>query len=241
MNLHGKKFLLVEDDHHIYLLIKAMLKPYDIELKLAKDGELGLQEALSGDYNLILLDIMLPKKDGLLLCKELKEAKIETPLIMLTAKVEESDKILGLELGADDYVTKPFSPKELMARIKAVLRRFEKVKKLMKKKGQTLNFTNIDLKIDLRSYEVYVRSKRVNIAPKELELLAFLAKNPNQAFSREELLDNLWQTGSQHTRTIDEHVKRIRRKLKDAEIKLMPIKTVWGVGYKFKVEENRDV
>lgn len=178
MNLHGKKFLLVEDDHHIYLLIKAMLKPYDIELKLAKDGELGLQEALSGDYNLILLDIMLPKKDGLLLCKELKEAKIETPLIMLTAKVEESDKILGLELGADDYVTKPFSPKELMARIKAVLRRFEKVKKLMKKKGQTLNFTNIDLKIDLRSYEVYVRSKRVNIAPKELELLAFLAKKP---------------------------------------------------------------
>lgn len=241
MNLHGKRFLLIEDDHHIYLLIKAMLKPYEIDLKLAEDGELGLQEALSGEYDLILLDIMLPKKDGLLLCKELKEAKVETPLIMLTAKVEESDKVLGLELGADDYVTKPFSPKELMARIKALLRRFEKVNRLAKGQEKILNFDSIDLKINLNSYELYVGEKTVNIAPKELELLAFLAKSPNQAFSREDLLDNLWQADSHHTRTIDEHIKRLRKKLKNAGIKLMPIKTVWGVGYKFKVEENKDV
>ncbi|AGB40398.1 response regulator with CheY-like receiver domain and winged-helix DNA-binding domain [Halobacteroides halobius DSM 5150] len=237
MNLHGKEILLIEDDQHIFSLIEAMLKPYDVNLTFEKDGMKGLEMALFNNYHLILLDIMLPKKDGWEVCRQLKNSGIDTPIIMLTAKVEEADKVLGLEMGADDYVTKPFSPRELIARIKAVLRRFEKTKKV--KTETRLQFPKINLEINLKSYDVYVKGSKVMVAPKEFELLSFLASHPNEAFSREDLLDQIWDNNSKQTRTVDEHIKRLRKKLTAAGLKDIPLETVWGIGYKFEIEDEK--
>lgn len=213
-----------------------MLKPYEIELVFKKDGESGLEAALAEECDLILLDIMLPKKDGWEICRELKEKSVEIPIIMLTAKVEETDKVLGLEMGADDYVTKPFSPRELMARIKAVLRRFEKTREITAKEG-LLKFPKIGLKVNLKSRNIYVRDTKVTVAPKEFELFSFLAKHPKEAFSREDLLGRIWGADTdKKSRTIDEHIKRLRKKLKKVGIREVPLKTVWGVGYKFEIE-----
>ncbi len=237
MDLNNKNILLIEDDKHIFELIKAMLKIYDINLIHKIDGISGLKEALANDFDLILLDIMLPLKDGWEVCRELMRKDVNTPIIMLTAKAEEADKVLGLELGADDYVTKPFSPRELTARIKAVLRRFDKTSPSHRGKEE-LKIPELDLKIDLKGYNIYIKNNKVNLAPKEFELLTFIARNSNQAFSRKELLQKLWSHDNHRdTRTIDEHIKRLRKKLKKADIKYQPIKTVWGVGYKFEIME----
>ena len=239
MDLHGKKILLIEDDDHIYSLVEAMLKSYDIDLIFKQDGQSGLETALEEDLDLILLDIMLPQKDGWEICRELKSKGIETPIIMLTAKVEETDKVLGLEMGADDYVTKPFSPRELTARIKAVIRRFEKTKDSSNEKKQELKFPNLDLQIAPKSRAVYVQGIEVAVAPKEFELLAFLARHPNQAFSREDLLTEIWGPSTdKRSRTIDEHVKRLRKKLSDGGLERVPLETVWGVGYKFVIKDE---
>ena len=239
MDLHGKKILLIEDDDHIYSLVEAMLKNYDIDLIFKEDGQSGLETALREDLDLILLDIMLPQKDGWEICRELKEKGIETPIIMLTAKVEETDKVLGLEMGADDYVTKPFSPRELTARIKAVIRRFEKTKDESNDENRALEFPSLDLKIAPKSRTVYVQESEVAVAPKEFELLLFLAKHPNEAFSREDLLTEIWGPATdKRSRTIDEHIKRLRKKLSDGGLAKEPLETVWGVGYKFVIKDE---
>ena len=239
MDLHGKKILLIEDDDHIYSLVEAMLKTYDIDLIFKQDGQSGLETALEEDLDLILLDIMLPQKDGWEICRELKSKGIETPIIMLTATVEETDKVLGLEMGADDYVTKPFSPRELTARIKAVIRRFEKTQDSSGERQEEFQFADLDLRIVPKSRAVYVQGSEVAVAPKEFELLVFLAQHPNQAFSRAELLTEIWGPDTdKRSRTIDEHVKRLRKKLSAGGLEEVPLETVWGVGYKFRAEDE---
>ena len=234
MNLNDKKILLIEDDKHIYELLKAMLKSYNTNLVFKEDGESGLKEASTENFDLILLDIMLPKKDGWEICQKLKQENIPTPIIMLTAKAEETDKVLGLEMGADDYVTKPFSPRELTARMKAVMRRFEKSNQ--NNISNKLDFPNINLTIDIKGHKVYTKDNTITLAPKEFELFLFLARNKNEVFSRKELLNEIWgYENKQDTRTVDEHVKRIRKKLNDSDLKDIPLKTVWGVGYKFEI------
>ncbi|MFW5976512.1 MAG: response regulator transcription factor [Bacillota bacterium] len=243
MNLHDKNILLIEDDKHIYSLIKAMLKPYDTNLTLKMDGESGLKSALTQKFDLVLLDIMLPKIDGWEVCRQIKESTNNIPIIMLTAKVEETDKVLGLEMGADDYVTKPFSPRELTARIKAVMRRYENTTsdKNTELKEKQLSFPEINLNIDINNYSVYVEENPVTLTPKEFELLALLAQNQDQVFKREQLLDKIWGFDNySETRTIDEHIKRLRKKLSDAGLENIPIKTVWGVGYKFSLEDDNN-
>lgn len=238
MDLNGKKILLIEDDNHIFELIKAMFKTYDIDFVFKKTGKSGLEEALNNEFDLILLDIMLPEKDGWEVCRQLKSSGKDTPIIMLTAKVEETDKVLGLEMGADDYVTKPFSPRELTARIKAVLRRSEKIVGDEKDKEEELNFSDIGLKIELKSYNVFIDSKKISLPPKEFELLAYLARYPSQVFTRKQLLQQIWGYNTENeTRTIDEHVKRLRKNLGEAGLDNIPIQTIWGVGYKFEAEE----
>ncbi|AZO93759.1 response regulator transcription factor [Halocella sp. SP3-1] len=237
MDLHGKNILVIEDDQHIFSLIKMMLKPYNVNLVFKADGESGLKEALSQDYDLILLDIMLPRKDGWEICREIKNSGKETAIIMLTAKAEETDKVLGLEIGADDYVTKPFSPRLLIARIKAVLRRFENTRN---NSNEKLDYSEIALKINPSNYSVEVQGEIVNLTPKEFELLSFLAQNEEQVFKREQLLDYIWGFENySETRTIDEHVKRIRQKLAGAGLETIPLQTVWGVGYKFSTREQK--
>ncbi|MFW5999573.1 MAG: response regulator transcription factor [Halanaerobiaceae bacterium] len=246
MDLYDKNILLIEDDKHIYALIEAMLKPYEANLDLECNGKSGLKKATDRDYDLILLDIMLPEKDGWQVCRELKNAGVETPIIMVTAKVEETDKVLGLEMGADDYITKPFSPRELIARIKAVLRRVEKSEAGEEEHNETeniLEFPALKLTIELENYRVKYGSKYLSLTPKEFELLAFLAQNREQVFKREQLLDHIWGFDNYaKTRTIDEHIKRIRKKLTKVGLDKEVIQTVWGVGYKFTMAgaDNND-
>lgn len=236
MSLNNKRILVIEDDHHIYALIQATLKTYQVTLELAVDGEKGLKKALSGEYQLIILDIMLPHKSGWEICRELKSQQVETPVIMLTAKAEEVDKVLGLEMGADDYVTKPFSPRELVARMKAVLRRLEKSHRM---EEDRLSFQRLGMVIDEKRYQIQIKGQVLELPPKEFELLFFLASHPGQVFKREQLLEQIWDYGtSVRTRTVDEHIKRLRQNLEEAGLgnPEKVIKTLWGVGYKFEVD-----
>lgn len=228
------KILIVDDDNNIAELISLYLTKECYDTMIVNDGE----EALSafGTYapNLILLDLMLPGIDGYQVCREIR-TKSNIPIIMLSAKGEIFDKVLGLELGADDYIMKPFDSKELVARVKAVLRRFQPSK-------PEATVVNPDIKcveypglvVNLSNYSVTYNGQTVDMPPKELELLYFLAASPNQVFTREQLLDHIW--GYEYigdTRTVDVHVKRLREKIKDhANWKLA---TVWGIGYKFEV------
>ena len=201
---------------------------------MVHDGESALHEFESYAPNLILLDLMLPGIDGYQVCREIR-AKANVPIIMLSAKGEIFDKVLGLELGADDYMMKPFDSKELVARVKAVLRRYQPVK--AEPASSDLKCVRYpDLVINLSNYSVEYFGKTVDMPPKELELLYFLATSPNQVFTREQLLDHIW--GYEYvgdTRTVDVHVKRLREKINDHES--WSISTVWGIGYKFEVKE----
>nr|WP_084758004.1 response regulator transcription factor [Defluviitalea phaphyphila] len=222
----ASKILIVDDDIHIAELIDLYLTKEGYETKQAHGGKEALQLFSSFAPHLVLLDIMLPEIDGYDICKEIRKIS-NIPIIMLTAKGETFDKVLGLELGADDYVVKPFEPKELIARVKAVLRRYDSKEKNNKK------IVVPNLTIDLSDYSVTYHGKKMELPPKELELLYFLASNPNQVFTRDQLLDRIW--GYDYigdTRTVDVHIKRIREKLNKKET--WSIKTVWGVGYKFE-------
>ena len=227
-----KKILIVEDERAIVEILKFNLAREGYETLEALDGETGLQLGLTGDPDLILLDVMLPKMNGFDICAKLRDAGSTVPIIMLTAKGETYDKVLGLELGADDYIVKPFETKEVTARIKAVLRRCGS--KDEENKG-VYDFDNLHL--DMNRYELKVKGKVVDAPPKELELLACLAGHPNRVYTRDQLLDEVW--GFEYygdSRTIDVHVKRLREKLEGAS-EQWSLKTVWGVGYKFEVKE----
>ncbi len=224
------KILIVDDDANISELLKMYFENEGYDVKTAADGVEGISYFKIFEPDLVLLDIMLPKKDGWQVCREIREMSSK-PVIMVTAKGEVFDKVLGLELGADDFVVKPFDMKELSARVKAVLRRYQS--HTNPNDDEVIKFENIE--ISLQKYELKLRGKSVDIPPKELELLYFLASNYNRVFTRDQLLDKVW--GFDYlgdSRTVDVHVKRLREKLEGVSDKWI-LKTVWGVGYKFEL------
>lgn len=228
-----QKILIVDDDEHISELISLYLTKEFYDTKIVYDGEEALRQFRLFSPNLILLDLMLPGIDGYQVCREIRQQS-NVPIIMLSAKGEIFDKVLGLELGADDYIIKPFDSKELVARVKAVLRRYQPAQASQTKPaGKYVEYP--DLTINLTNYSVVYKGKTVDMPPKELELLYFLASSPNQVFTREQLLDHIW--GYEYigdTRTVDVHIKRLREKIKDHAS--WAISTVWGIGYKFEVK-----
>ena len=228
-----QKILIVDDDANIAELISLYLTTECYETMIVNDGEDALSVFDSFAPNLILLDLMLPGIDGYQVCREIR-AKSSTPIIMLSAKGEVFDKVLGLELGADDYIIKPFDSKELVARVKAVLRRYQPPKpEPPKDSAKIVEYP--DLIINQTNYSVLYQGRPVDMPPKELELLYFLASSPNQVFTREQLLDHIW--GYEYigdTRTVDVHIKRLREKIKDHPS--WGLATVWGIGYKFEVK-----
>lgn len=228
-----QKILIVDDDEHISELISLYLTKEFYDTKIVYDGEEALRQFRLFSPNLILLDLMLPGIDGYQVCREIRQQS-NVPIIMLSAKGEVFDKVLGLELGADDYIIKPFDSKELVARVKAVLRRYQPAQASQTKPaGKYVEYQ--DLTINLTNYSVVYKEKTVDMPPKELELLYFLASSPNQVFTREQLLDHIW--GYEYigdTRTVDVHIKRLREKIKDHAS--WAISTVWGIGYKFEVK-----
>ena len=223
------KLLIVDDDHNICDMLKLYFENEGYKVKVANDGFEGLNTFKLYEPDLVLLDIMMPKKDGWQVCREIREISSK-PVIMITAKGEVFDKVLGLELGADDFIVKPFDMKELSARIKAVLRRYHAHAKAGDE--EVVKFENIE--ISLQKYELKLSGKAIDVPPKELELLYFLASNCNRVFTRDQLLDKVW--GFDYlgdSRTVDVHIKRLREKLEGASDKWL-LKTVWGVGYKFE-------
>ena len=242
-----QKILIVDDDTNIAELISLYLTKECFETRMVEDGEEAIRAFEEFQPNLILLDLMLPGMDGYEVCRTVRKTS-SVPIIMLSAKGEIFDKVLGLELGADDYMIKPFDSKELVARVKAVLRRFQPVQQTagaVAAGGATVNLAPNaqngefveyqDLLVNLTNYSVTYMGHSVEMPPKELELLYFLASHPNQVFTREQLLDHIW--GYEYigdTRTVDVHVKRLREKIKDREN--WSIATVWGIGYKFEVK-----
>lgn len=222
------KILVVDDDMHIAELISLYLNKEGYETREAYSGRSALEEFADFSPHLILLDIMLPEIDGYQVCREIRQSS-NVPIIMLTAKGEVFDKVLGLELGADDYIVKPFDSKELVARVKAVLRRYENKETTVSKQIVYPNIT-----INQSTYVVTYHGTELELPPKEFELLNFLAQHPNQVYTREQLLDKIWGYEFMgDTRTVDVHIKRIREKMPFEDV--WNIKTVWGVGYKFEV------
>ncbi len=229
--MDNKKILIVDDDENICELLRLYLEKDGFQTVVANDGEQALKCERIHNPDLILLDIMLPLLDGWQVCREIRKTS-NVPIIMLTAKGETFDKVLGLELGADDYITKPFESKEVVARIKAVLRRTAE-----SEKPDGVKEVRYDkLRINITNYELEVNGETVDTPPKELELVYHLASNPNRVYTRDQLLDEVW--GFDYygdSRTVDVHVKRLREKLEGISDK-WSLKTVWGVGYKFEVK-----
>ncbi len=226
-----QKILIVDDDNNIAELISLYLIKECFETQIAEDGETALQMVKDFKPDLILLDLMLPGIDGYEVCRRVR-AELQTPIIMLSAKGETFDKVLGLELGADDYMEKPFDSKELVARVKAVLRRYKAAPAAAPTSDEkAVHYPDLD--INLTNYSVTYMGNRVEMPPKEMELLYFLAASPNRVFTREQLLDQIW--GYEYigdTRTVDVHIKRLREKIKDHE--KWKLTTIWGIGYKFE-------
>ena len=230
-----QRILIVDDDENIAELISLYLLKECYDTEIVHDGEAALKAFKTFRPNLILLDLMLPGIDGYQVCREIRHES-NVPIIMLSAKGEIFDKVLGLELGADDYMIKPFDSKELVARVKAVLRRYTNDDKnvSVEPSGEIVEYP--DLIINLTNYSVIYKGKNIDMPPKELELLYFLASSPNQVFTREQLLDNIW--GYEYigdTRTVDVHIKRLREKIHDNDA--WSIGTVWGIGYKFETRK----
>lgn len=232
-----KKVLIIEDELSIVKLLQYNLEKENYTVEVAMDGEEGLKLALENEYGIILLDLMLPSKDGMEICKEIRGERIDTPIIMLTAKDSEIDKIVGLEIGADDYITKPFSPREVIARIKAITRRVKqnnKQEESSQNTERTIQFD--DIVIYPENFEVYVKEKKVEFTPKEFELLVYLAENKNRILSRDQLLLAIWDYDfSGETRIVDVHISHLRDKIEENPKKPQYIKTARGFGYKLEV------
>lgn len=230
----SNKILVVDDDLNICELLKLYLENEGYTAFVANDGQAAVDTFAAKNPDLVLLDIMLPKMDGWQVCREIRKTS-SMPIIMLTAKGETFDKVLGLELGADDYVTKPFDAKEVMARIKAVLRRSKGESGTAAQEKKTVSYDKLEINIE--NYEMKVNGVVVDTPPKELELIYHFASNPNRVYTRDQLLDEVW--GFDYygdSRTVDVHVKRLREKLEGVSDK-WSLKTVWGVGYKFETKE----
>ena len=229
-----QKILIVDDDEHIAELISLYLTKECFDTRIEHDGQSAITAFKEYMPDVVLLDIMLPGKDGYQVCCEIR-MESNVPIIMLSAKTEVFDKVLGLELGADDYMIKPFDSKELVARVKALLRRANQTTSTTTGGAEVVKFP--DLTVNLSNYEVVYKGETLEMAPKEIELLYVLASSPNQVFTREQLLDNIW--GYEYagdTRTVDVHIKRIREKIHDSDT--WALSTVWGIGYKFEVHSK---
>ena len=229
-----QKILIVDDDEHIAELISLYLTKECFDTRIEHDGQSAITAFKEYMPDVVLLDIMLPGKDGYQVCREIR-MESNVPIIMLSAKTEVFDKVLGVELGADDYMIKPFDSKELVARVKALLRRANQTTSTTTGGAEVVKFP--DLTVNLSNYEVVYKGETLEMAPKEIELLYFLASSPNQVFTREQLLDNIW--GYEYagdTRTVDVHIKRIREKIHDSDT--WALSTVWGIGYKFEVHSK---
>ncbi|WP_050182610.1 response regulator transcription factor [Domibacillus robiginosus] len=228
-----KKLLIVDDEWNMRNLLKIYLTK-DFEITMAVDGEEAVALVKKNSFDLIILDVMMPGKDGWEVCEEVREFKT-TPILMLTARNDTKDKVHGLEIGADDYLIKPFEPEELLARVKALLRRSElSNEKSEKEENNSIVYGNGFLQIDQDGHSVLIAGEKLELTPKEYKLLHTIASNPKRVFTREVLLDVLWgYNDSRDTRTVDSHVKNIRIKIKEKGSDYNPFETVWGVGYKF--------
>ena len=227
-----EKILIVEDDNNIAELVAINLRDAGCEVIIENDGLAGHDRALRDNFNLLILDINLPKMTGLDICKNVRKHRRYVPIMMMTAKSDENDIVMGLEVGADDYITKPFSVKELVARVKAVLRRTHAANGELQKSGKVLNFP--ELTIDTENRTVILRGERVDLTPKEYDLLYTLAKKPGRSYSRQQLLDTVWGyefEGLEHT--VNSHINRLRMKIEQDIQNPTFILTTWGVGYRF--------
>lgn len=229
----SKRILIVEDEESIADLERDYLELSGFQVEVANDGETGLNKAMKGEFDLIILDLMLPGVDGFEICREVRSQK-NTPIIMVSAKKDDIDKIRGLGLGADDYMTKPFSPSELVARVKAHLNRYERLVSSNVKENSIIEIRGI--KIDKTARRVWVNGEEKNFTSREFDLLAFLAENPNHVFTKEELFRKIWDMDSVgDIATVTVHIKKIREKIEVNSAKPQYIETIWGVGYRFKV------
>lgn len=230
-----KNILVVEDELSIATLLKYNLEQAGYNVELAHDGQTGLEMALSLKPDLLLLDVMLPKLDGMDVCKEIRMHKMNTPIIMLTARDDEFDKVLGLELGADDYMTKPFSPREVIARVKAVLRRFSPQVVAAQQESAEKIFEFNGLRVYPDRFEVLLNDESLEFTPKEFELLVYLIENKNRVLTRDQLLSAVWNYDfAGDTRIVDVHISHLRDKIEENSRKPIFIKTIRGLGYKFE-------
>ncbi|WP_339868189.1 response regulator transcription factor [uncultured Algoriphagus sp.] len=230
-----KKVLIVEDDPNISQLIQIHLKDLDYEIKVRNNGREGFEEANSNSYDLLILDIMLPEMGGIAICQRLRALDNFTPILMITAKSEEIDKVIGLESGADDYITKPFKIREFIARVKAIMRRQDQFAILSANEVKLIKFESLE--IDEKKRKVLLLQKRVDLTPKEFDLLVLMAKNPGRSYSRAELLELIWGydfSGYEHT--VNAHINRLRAKIEADPNNPVYILTTWGVGYRFNDE-----
>lgn len=227
------KILIVEDEVAIADLEKDYLELSGFEVEVENEGMTGLARALAEDFDLFILDLMLPGIDGFEICKQIRERK-NTPILMVSAKKDDIDKIRGLGLGADDYVTKPFSPSELVARVKAHLARYERLVGSNVVENDIIEIRGI--KIDKTARRVWINGEEKTFTTKEFDLLAFLAENPNHVYTKEELFREIWEMESiGDIATVTVHIKKIREKVEVDTSKPQYIETIWGVGYRFKV------
>ena len=227
------RVLIVEDDPDIYNLLEIHLKDLDCKVTIASNGRKGFDLAMESEFNLIILDIMLPEMDGITVCQKLRALDNITPILMLTAKSEEIDKVLGLESGADDYLTKPFGIREFIARVKSILRRQEQNKASLENTGNK-NFSFDGLHIDVEKRKVSYMDKRIELTPKEFDLLVLMAQNPGRSYDRDQLLSLIWGyefNGYEHT--VNSHINRLRTKIEPDLSNPKFILTTWGVGYRF--------
>lgn len=231
-----KKVLIVDDEQSIVTLLQYNLQQAGYEVLTAMDGETGKNLALSESPDFIILDLMLPKIDGIEVCKQLRQQKVSTPILMLTAKDEEFDKVLGLELGADDYMTKPFSPREVIARVKAIMRRTQNHTYTEEQENENDEFIKISgLKIYPYQYEAFFNGDLLDLTPKEFELLLYLAKNKGRVLTRDQLLSAVWNYDfAGDTRIVDVHISHLREKIEQDSKKPIYIKTIRGLGYKME-------
>jgi len=230
-----KKVLIIEDDIDLSNLLQIHLRDLSYEISIAHNGKKGFDTAYEGDFDLILLDVMLPEMDGIQICQKLRALDDFTPILMLTAKSEEIDKVIGLESGADDYITKPFKVREFVARVKAILRRQDRYAKLLDTNQNLIEFGQ--LRIDLQMKKVMLNDERLDLTPKEFDLLVLMAKSPGRSYSRAELLELIWGydfSGYEHT--VNAHINRLRSKIEKNPNEPKYIMTNWGVGYRFNDE-----
>jgi DNA-binding response OmpR family regulator len=232
-----KRVLIVEDDRDIAGLVELHLKDLGCQSDLAFDGEEGLEKALKGEYDLMILDLMLPGVDGMEICREVRAARNNTPILMLTSRSEELDKVLGLELGADDYLTKPFGIRELIARVKAIFRRVDSDRSGGGDRA-TSPISAGDLVVDIEKRKVTLAGNAVELTAKEFDLLALFVRNPGKAYTRQTLLDAVWgYTFEGYDHTVNSHINRLRSKIEEDPSTPRYIQTVWGIGYKFSEEQ----